>query len=147
MLFFFHWIVFIILNFTWFYTFSFLSFSPHMCDSYARPFLSSAYISTELFLFDHTHFKKYFLPHQLYMWLWFLITCVSLGTPTYGKSETILVIIGRTVSDIHPHLYLGHLFPTEKAMAPHSSTLAWTIPWTEEPGGLQSMGSYRVGHD
>ena len=32
-------------------------------------------------------------------------------------------------------------------MAPHSSTLAWKIPWTEEPGGLQSMGSLRVGHD
>ena len=35
----------------------------------------------------------------------------------------------------------------EKAMAPHSSTLAWKIPWTEEPGRLQSMGSQRVGHD
>ena len=36
---------------------------------------------------------------------------------------------------------------TEKAMATHSSTLAWKIPWMEEPGGLQSMGSLRVGHD
>ena len=35
----------------------------------------------------------------------------------------------------------------EKAMAPHSSALAWKIPWTEESGGLQSMGSLRVGHD
>ena len=35
----------------------------------------------------------------------------------------------------------------EKSMAPHSSTLAWKIPWTEEPGGLQSLGSRRVGHD
>ena len=35
----------------------------------------------------------------------------------------------------------------EKAMAPHSSALAWRIPWAEEPGGLQSMGSLRVGHD
>ena len=35
----------------------------------------------------------------------------------------------------------------EKAMAPHSSTLAWKIPWTEEPGRLQSMESPRVGHD
>ena len=35
----------------------------------------------------------------------------------------------------------------EKAMAPHSSTLAWKIPWTEEPAGLQSMGSLRVGHN
>ena len=36
---------------------------------------------------------------------------------------------------------------SEKAMAPHSSTLAWKIPWTEEPGRLQSTGSLRVGHD
>ena len=36
---------------------------------------------------------------------------------------------------------------TEKAMAPHSSTFAWKIPWMEEPGRLQSMGSLRVGHD
>ena len=36
---------------------------------------------------------------------------------------------------------------THQAMAPHSSTLAWQIPWTEEPGGLQSMGLQRVGHD
>ena len=35
----------------------------------------------------------------------------------------------------------------EKAMAPHSSALAWKIPWMEEPGRLQSMGSLRVGHD
>ena len=37
--------------------------------------------------------------------------------------------------------------PLEKAMAPHFSILAWKIPWTEEPGGLQSMGSLRVGQD
>ena len=36
---------------------------------------------------------------------------------------------------------------SEKAMAPHSSTLAWKIPWTDEPGRLQSVGSLRVGHD
>ena len=38
-------------------------------------------------------------------------------------------------------------FLAEKAMAPHSSTLAWKIPWMEKSGGLQSMGSLRVGHD
>ena len=37
--------------------------------------------------------------------------------------------------------------PLEKEMATHSSTLAWRIPWTEESGGPQSMGSQRVGHD
>ena len=37
--------------------------------------------------------------------------------------------------------------PLEKGMATHSSIVAWEIPWTEQPGGLQSMGSQRVGHD
>ena len=41
----------------------------------------------------------------------------------------------------------GHFCQLEKAVAPHSSTLAWKIPWTEEPGRLKSMGSLRVGHD
>ena len=43
------------------------------------------------------------------------------------------------------NLYAEYI--TENAMAPHSSTLAWKIPWAEEPGRLQSMGSLRVGHD
>ena len=43
------------------------------------------------------------------------------------------------LSPLPPHV--------EKAMAPHSSTLAWKIPWTEDPGGPQSMGSLRVRHD
>ena len=38
-------------------------------------------------------------------------------------------------------------YDAEKAMAPHSNTLAWKIPWVEEPGGLQSMGSRRVRHN
>ena len=42
---------------------------------------------------------------------------------------------------------LGKEDPLEKGMATHSSILACRIPWTEEPGGLQSMGSHRVGHD
>ena len=43
------------------------------------------------------------------------------------------------------HVYIQSL--SKKAMAPHSSTLAWKIPWMEEPGRLQSMGLLRVGHD
>ena len=42
---------------------------------------------------------------------------------------------------------LGQEDPLEKEMAIHSSTIAWKIPWTEEPGRLQSMGSERVRHD
>ena len=43
--------------------------------------------------------------------------------------------------------FLGREDPLEKGVASHSSILAWRIPWTEEPDGLQSMGSQRVGHD
>ena len=56
----------------------------------------------------------------------------------------------RMKSGTQGHLYLtsGRVYrESEKAMAPHSSTLAWKIPWMEEPGGLQSMGLRRVGHD
>ena len=42
---------------------------------------------------------------------------------------------------------LGGIDPLEKGLATHSSILAWKIPWTEEPCGLQSMGSQRVGHN
>ena len=42
---------------------------------------------------------------------------------------------------------LGREDPLEKEMATHSSTLAWRIPWTQEPGRLQPMGLQRVGHD
>ena len=49
---------------------------------------------------------------------------------------------GSFSAKMQPYPYL-----VEKAMAPHSSTLAWKIPWTEEPGTLQSMGLQRVGHD
>ena len=53
------------------------------------------------------------------------------------------LFIGLSVFGIN--LLLNTLY-LEKAMAPHSSTLAWKIPWTEEPGMLQSMGSQRVRH-
>ena len=43
--------------------------------------------------------------------------------------------------------FIFHFHALEKAMAPHSSTVAWKIPWTEEPGRLQSMGLLRVGRD
>ena len=42
---------------------------------------------------------------------------------------------------------MGRKYPLEKGMATHSGILAWKIPWIEEPGGLQSIGLKRVGHD
>jgi len=51
------------------------------------------------------------------------------------------------VSDINKEINNYYPASVEKAMAPHSSTLAWKIPWTEEPCGLQSMGLLEVGYD
>jgi len=56
-------------------------------------------------------------------------------------------IVGSYGNSISSFLGNLHTVLPEKAMAPHSSTLAWKIPWTEEPGRLQSMGSLGVGHD
>jgi len=53
----------------------------------------------------------------------------------------------QTQDHSHTCTHLNYDLYMEKAMAPHSSTLAWKTPWMEEPGRLQSMGSLRVGHD
>ena len=67
------------------------------------------------------------MEHFCEMWLWI------------ESSECVLKVgIG---------IGWAYSYVLEKAMAPHSSTLAWQIPWMEEPGGLQSMGSLRVRHD
>ena len=59
----------------------------------------------------------------------------------------ILINISTLSVPNHSSLFLQLVNITEKMMATHSSTLAWRIPWTEEPGRLQSMGSPRVRHD
>ena len=56
-------------------------------------------------------------------------------------------LLKKNLLSILKHLLFTMIFETEKAMAPYSSTLAWKIPWMQEPGGLQSMGSQRVRHD
>ena len=61
--------------------------------------------------------------------------------PGGSDSKTSACIAGDWVQS------LGQEDPLDKEMATHSSTLAWKIPWREEPGGLQSMGSQRVGRD
>ena len=70
----------------------------------------------------------------------------------WGKMETVtdFIFLGSKITtdgdcshEIKRLLVLG----MEKAMATHSSTLAWKIPWAEEPGRLPSMGSLRFGHD
>ena len=55
--------------------------------------------------------------------------------------------VAKSRAGLSDFTFTFHFPALEKAMAPHSSTLAWKIPWAEEPGGLQSMGSPRVGHN
>ena len=74
-----------------------------------------------------------------------LVDCMLLGTYSFFLLSNLLVYNFSEYS--HSHLYICVVSVMEKAMAPHSSALAWKIPWTEEPGGLQSMGSLRFGHD
>jgi len=56
------------------------------------------------------------------------------------------MIISRSIR-VAANGIISFFFIAEQEMATHSCILAWRIPWTEEPGGLQSMGSQRVGHD
>ena len=61
--------------------------------------------------------------------------------------EFYIDVLSSQIVDTDHYLDRSSAWSSEKAMAPHSSTLAWKIPWTEEPGRLQSMGLLRVGHD
>ena len=66
------------------------------------------------------------------------------GRGTRDQIANILWIIEKA-REFQKNIYF--CFIAEKAVVPHSSTLVWKIPWTEEPGRLQSMGSLRVRHD
>ena len=70
---------------------------------------------------------------------------IELVSPALAADSLPLSHQGSPNSFLNKHI--PTIGPPEKAMAPHSSTLAWKIPWTEEPGGLQSMVSLRVGQD
>ena len=82
-------------------------------------------------------------PRLVYMaylaWVLILFKCLNIMGSEHFRGTKLFIVW---------YINVNHLLsPTEKAMAPHSSTLAWKIPWTEEPGGLQSMGLLRVRHD
>ena len=77
-------------------------------------------------------------------------TCVSLLIFCFGdlsiSVSKVLVSYYYCVT-VNFSFYVCECLSSEKSIAPHSCTLAWKIPWTEEPGRLQSMRSLRVGHD
>ena len=77
------------------------------------------------------------------------ITGCKLASSIIQHRESLVAADGKTsaYNAGDPDLILGREDPLEKAVATHSSTLAWKIPWTEECGGLQSMGLQRVRQD
>ena len=116
-------------------------------------------ISTSVFLTDSCFFS-----HQGWWWHWcVLVNCVLPTVLVHSNADIFwltrrdsglqLCCLEEKRNDIHCNSVLFNsichsLEPRpEKAMAPHSRTLAWKNPWTEEPGRLQSMVSQRVGHD
>ena len=80
------------------------------------------------------YFSRYCKIINVFWWVCFL--CIIWVTLLQYGAIWLIVLVGYLRED-----------PLEKGMATHSSTLAWRIPWTEEPGGLQSMGLPIVGHD
>ena len=83
------------------------------------------------------------------VFVFFVFFCFKLKVSDNFKQASL---VAQTVKNL-PAVWetgvrsLGWEDPLEKGMATHSSILAWRIPWLEEPGGLQFMGSQRVGHD
>ena len=76
------------------------------------------------------------------------ISLARIGSYAHSGTSRVAQMVKRTMWETETRVRsLGQEDPLEKAMAPHSSTIAWKVPWTEEPGRLQSMGSQRVGHD
>ena len=90
-------------------------------------------------------FPSPFSPWASPAWLFFLLVEIS-------PSSTPVSLVAQTVKNL-PAMQeawvrsLGQEDPLEEGMATHSSILAWRTPWTEEPGGLQSIGLQRVRHD
>ena len=149
-----------------------LMFSYLACISYiASFFLSFFFLYCLLFGFVFSLFvveNKYFISsvnHKcviikliiLYMWVVFLfigLNCriIRIARQFLNPEVINLSLVAQTVKRL-PTVRetrvrsLGQEGPLEKEMATQSSTLAWKIPWTEEPRRLQSMGSQRVGHD
>ena len=72
----------------------------------------------------------------------------SLENPGVGGAcQAAVHGVAKSRTRLSDFTFTFHFHAMENEMETHSSVLAWRIPWTEKPGGLQSMGSHRVGHD
>ena len=146
----------------------YMQYSKHLSELQLWPLQTIINITMGKTLLKHRFYDVTFLPKNssfpfhfgstpiFLTWcghIYFLALTLSSPPGFWAGFSTALNILSPPwttliCSSVHN---LGISFPkktfSEKAMATHSSTLAWKIPWMEEPGGLQSMGSLRVGHD
>ena len=101
---------------------------------------------------DYQKLRPHTNPLDPYSSLFLSYPHVTRVTPLPQEAVTAdwrsaLILNQKTGSPFLTESFYTPPVKNSKAMAPHSSTLAWKIPWMEEPGALQSMGSLRVGHD
>ena len=111
--------------------------------------MSLSYPSTILKLPSYLFYKWLYIYIYIYIYISISVLICNCTSPSPPSHMSIFYICfsvsSLQVSLTIPYFYSQHAcFNMEKAMAPHSSTLAWKIPWMEEPGRLQSMGSPRV---
>ena len=83
----------------------------------------------------------------MFSWIIGVFLCLHICVVPFFKNCLCILVKCNGIVIISQIYSALTLFCLEKEIATHSSTLAWRIPWTEEPGGLQSMGSQRVRHD
>ena len=135
----------------------FLNMKLTQCSFQRAKSLSQSYLKnclsfTNFVNLNYLHISYFiFLMHLLYGIQQFTASALKIkhwDKTRSDKSGIYREDLETYYSFIHVYLFFYQVrIHTEKAMAPLSSTLAWKIPWVEEPGRLQSMGSLRVGHD
>ena len=102
---------------------------------------------------DHIHHLTYSFLFRVRTFKFYSLSKLQVGntvlsvvvTTFHIRSSSLAIPVTASLYPFTRLSYFPHLLRPD--MAPHSSTLAWKIPWTEDPGGLQSMGSLRVGYD
>ena len=129
----------------------FLGFCPSLCVSFILRLEIKGHVGYRCDICTQKHPEE---EERLYLYSWVRkfswkplmtfphISLARIGSYAHSGTSRVAQMVKRTMWETETRVRsLGQEDPLEKAMAPHSSTLAWKIPWAEEPGRLQSMGS------